>query len=848
MSETKGITNESTKEEVVEYLFSKFKISDNVKDKIIQEDITGEIFFALEDTELKYLELKGGPFIKIRNYIKENKEKYKDIKIIEKITASSNTEEIKSFMDKYFDFKGDLKGLDGKGFLDLSEKGIESFGLNLGKKKKLIKYINYFKTIMNEKENELRLSNKSSKDEIAKYLKENLQFSDQSITTELALDGESLFLLVEEDINDFEIKEEEKQKLKELLKQIKNPKKLIQIDLKSNKEEILNFLKKSLEFSENSLDIFKELNDFDAQYLFSLEDDEIDEINLTNEEKSRLKDFLNKEKEKNKNLSQIINGNYTPEISLEINYHPIKNIQISPILKDSKYNIFFIIYLDDNYINNLSFSTFIQKNGGFFGNKKYINYKAFILDINEFYIKKVYDKFKLKSILVQVPSNKFINKLSISFENEFSSKSYNTKIEINKGCKNFFLLSCLDLKDDAYHNNIFITQSLNYIISDYFLFFFNKNKNEVIFQENLIKSIISYINKSKEGVFFTVDIILQFFKYCSKFKLELKKIDNCKLKNEKSPTPLNKEFFLSNDDINQIVGKNKNEKGKLLSLLVEIYANNDKNCLMNLIQSNNSKDYGKSLLNILVKRPLMVKEFSFENKEFIPILQKNLLAFSQKKEEIDLIIKLSENLSKSIIFIEQNYNDIYAKLDKSADLWRKERNYTLNLPDPKNNDDFNLIYEYLFKIFSEKHRESNYRIINLEVLFKDLIDFYSTKSLNALCNLNNFMRLFNLIKIQPKCLEDDLHRKIHLKIMNLINNHDLSVNEIITNIKTKDIYYSDPKYINDDNRDPSIFRHIPITNINEKYKENIQLIKENNLLDIFLNSNDKKKKNFIQYF
>ena len=84
--------------------------------------------------------------------------------------------------------------------------------------------------------------------------------------------------------------------------------------------------------------------------------------------------------------------------------------------------------------------------------------------------------------------------------------------------------------------------------------------------------------------------------------------------------------------------------------------------------------------------------------------------------------------------------------------------------------------------------------------------------------------------------------------MNLINNHDLSVNEIITNIKTKDIYYSDPKYINDDNRDPSIFRHIPITNINEKYKENIQLIKENNLLDIFLNSNDKKKKEFYSIF
>jgi len=847
MSEIKGITNESTKKEVSEYLFSKYKISDKAKNKIIEEDINGEVLFLLEETELKNLEIKSLQLIQIKKYIKENKEKYKDTKINEKITDSSNVEEIKSFMEKYFNFKEDLKGLDGKGFLALSEKEIESFRLNLGGRKKLIKFINYFKTINEkEKENEslYKITRASSKNEMSQYFKEKLKFSKESLTELEDLDGETLFSMEKEDINIFEIKEEEKQKLKELYIQIKNSGKQIQIDLKSNKEEILNFLKISLDFSENSLNIFKELNDFDAQYLFSLEDDDIDELEISNEEKLSLKEFLNKEKEKNKNLSSIINGNYNPEKSLNINYHELKNIQISPILKDSKYNIFFFIYIDDNYTNKLSFSTFVQKNKGFFGNQKYINYSPFILETKEFNYKiNVYNQFKLKSILVQVPSNKFIGKLSIAFQDKESLKEYNTKIEINRGCKYFFSLSNLDIKDNAYNNNIFISQKINFIICDYFSYFFNKNKNEIIFQENFIKSLLSFINRSKETIVFTVDNLLQIFKYCSKFKLEIKKIDNCALGKVKSQTPLKKEFCLSNEEINQICGKNKNEKEKLLNLLVEIYANNDKDCLMNLIQSNNSKDYCKSLLNILVKRTLKVSEFSFQNKEFIPSLQKNLLSLSQNKDEINLIIKLSENLSKCIEFIEQNFTEIYTKLDKASGFFGKEKSYTLNLPDPKGNDDIGLIYEYLYKIFSGKQKEVKYRIINLEELFKELIDFYSTKSLENLCNLNNFTTIFNLIQIKSQYLEK-LHEKIHLKIMNLINNNELSVDEIIKNINNRDIYYFDPKYINDENRNPSIFRHIPITNINENYKKNIQLIKENNLLEIFKGSNDKKRKEF----
>ena len=35
--------------------------------------------------------------------------------------------------------------MDGKGLIELKEEEIKNFGLNLGQRKKIIKYINYFK-------------------------------------------------------------------------------------------------------------------------------------------------------------------------------------------------------------------------------------------------------------------------------------------------------------------------------------------------------------------------------------------------------------------------------------------------------------------------------------------------------------------------------------------------------------------------------------------------------------------------------------------------------------------------------------------------------------------------------
>ena len=370
MTEIKEITLESTKKEIAEYLGINYKITEKAKNKILEEDINGEILFSLEDNELKLLEIKGGQLLKVKKFISENKEKFNNININEKITDSSNTEEVKAFFDKNFNFKGDLKGLNGKGLLELSENEIKNFGFTLGKRKKLIKYINFFKKEQtNKSTSEIQLSKDSSQEEVTQYLKEKLQFSDKSIG-ELELDGEGLFLIEkEEDIDLFDIEEEEKEKLKELLKKLKNPiekeeeKEDKKIDIKSNKEEALKFLKLSLQFSDDSLKKLKELNDLDGQYLLLLDDDdEIDELEIDNEDKNNLKEFLKKEKGKIQDLNKILNINYNPEKSININYYPLKNIKIMPILTDAKYNIFFLIYLDSNSIDNLSLSTYIDKN------------------------------------------------------------------------------------------------------------------------------------------------------------------------------------------------------------------------------------------------------------------------------------------------------------------------------------------------------------------------------------------------------------------------------------------------------------------------------------------------------
>ena len=64
-----------------------------------------------------------------------------------------------------------MENLDGKALLELTDESIDKFRLNLGQKKKLVKYINYFKTLKIEPPKDLELTKESTKEEVINYLK-----------------------------------------------------------------------------------------------------------------------------------------------------------------------------------------------------------------------------------------------------------------------------------------------------------------------------------------------------------------------------------------------------------------------------------------------------------------------------------------------------------------------------------------------------------------------------------------------------------------------------------------------------------------------------------------------------
>jgi len=120
-----------------------------------------------------------------------------------------------------------------------------------------------------------------------------LNFSENSIN-ELDLDGESLFILESKDIDEFtEISQEEKEKLKSALKELKQksePELDIKLTKESSAEDVAKFLKLKLNFSEKAI---KEL-ELDGAALFILESNDIDELTeLTEEEKKKLSEYIN---------------------------------------------------------------------------------------------------------------------------------------------------------------------------------------------------------------------------------------------------------------------------------------------------------------------------------------------------------------------------------------------------------------------------------------------------------------------------------------------------------------------------------------------------------------------------
>ena len=292
------LSNESNEEEVVKFFVENFKITEDIQNKIKSENITGEILPILTDEELKGpIGFKFGPIKKWKLYLEKNKDKFKEKEIKEKLFTTSTSEEVKDFFINCLDFKENLNNMDGKQLLELNEEEMKKIGLNLGKRKKLIKYINYFKTLIpiekTEEENDnILITRNSSSEDVANFLKKRLKFSQDSID-EIQLDGETLYELDDKELDEFNISTDEKEKLKTFLKKIKSSgESQKEITKNSNVEDISNFLKQNFGISEN---VIQEL-DLDGETFFALKEEEIDEFSITEDQKNNWKNFLKKHK------------------------------------------------------------------------------------------------------------------------------------------------------------------------------------------------------------------------------------------------------------------------------------------------------------------------------------------------------------------------------------------------------------------------------------------------------------------------------------------------------------------------------------------------------------------------
>ena len=243
----------STKEEVAEFFVKKFKFPESSKDILIKEDISGDVLMQLTETDFTdTFKAKINSFVRLQKYLEENEDKFKENEIKEVITSNSKPEEIKFFFEKCLNFKQNLNELNGKELIELDIQKMIKLGLNLGQRLKLVKYINYFKTIKidSKPKCEFEITRNSTEEEVANFLGVRLKFSAKSIEY-LGLDGETFLELNPTRIDKFnQLTTEEKENLKKYLRgeykteekeKVENEPEII-ITNESNEEDVAKFL------------------------------------------------------------------------------------------------------------------------------------------------------------------------------------------------------------------------------------------------------------------------------------------------------------------------------------------------------------------------------------------------------------------------------------------------------------------------------------------------------------------------------------------------------------------------------------------------------------------------------
>ena len=827
MNNENSISSDSTCEEVANFFYKEYGISEESKNSLIKESISGEILLDIPQNDFKLFGIKGKFLVKIFKYIKENSDKLKQKEINENLSLISNEKNIELFMKKYINYKGSFSKFNLKHFLELKEEEMKNLGLNYGQRKKLIKYIDYFNALekeKSEKEIKINISIKSSKEEINEFMKNILNFS-QNLIDELDFEASDLFSLEEDLIDDLcdNMSSEEKENLKRFVIQkekLKNcssfketPKENLVTSLKEKEQIVQDFNEINLEKNKNVSINEKKLIDKEGQKC--TEDENI--------KKEKVLSELNNNQKKNIN-NQISRNTYSTKLGstsspLEIKYN---------------YNIFFILGIYDDSLNDFLLSAFDEEKNYF------VNYiiKIFSYNSNS-------SDEKGKIFIVQVCSEKLIDKLYISIKKETKTESisYIADLENNKK-EIYFHLFYLNFNPDF---NKYIYPTKDIIVSELLnTFFCDIFKGIEIFQKSLVNDINNFISQSTNLIDLKVNDILKFIYYCIKTNIEpnLDNINSEIIRFQKNVT-LNSEYNITYKNIDNLIKDGEN-KQKIIELITKIYSIIDIEYMLALIKIENDNYFDKALFNLLKEKYVIKEDFKNLNEKGIKEIQNGFLNIAKNKEDINEIIMLSDSMTHYLDFLLSNIDIICDILENEIKSKSGEipRNYNFRLSFVELSNETNeiaiQIYIKLIDIV-EKTLKKGYQIIDLDNIFQSLVNFFLSKNIDDLCMLN---KIIIALKERPKIsynIIEDYYKKVHERGISLIRNKEITGENIIKYMAKQDIFYYDLSDRYKEYRDPEIFEYIQITDHNI-----INSIINNKIFYQFFILNDNRKEKFYQ--
>ena len=907
------LTKISSPETVVEFFIQNFNFKKIDLILFIKEEISGEVLPYLNKKDSKELGLKLGHWKKIEKFIAENKGKLlKDQNSIAyneiNINMNSDINAIKLFFENYLNFK-DVNNnfdIDGKKLFSMSEQDMKKLGLTLGKRKKLNLYLQYIQKKANNYE--ISINEKSTSKDVATFLKYKFNMP-QNVIEDMALDGESLTLIKEEDIDEIEeIPEEIKNEFKNYIKEInmekinENNKKEKEIETKKETHEN-NFSYKNRDnnIEENEVEdlptegknnnsgnvkeIIKIKNNDYSIFNFELKDDKNEkktnekekdnmieellsfdtninqenennknEINLIdeddtiqiNKDEKREEEEIHKEKEEENKIQNIENNDvdnkekkiennlikksllkeYEGEEMPYIKTSTINNYKIRKIIDDSKYNLFFFLVVNDNFMDKINIAIVSS------GTNIHFKYN-FIYEY-----KKLINPGVLNFILVQIHIKKDIDKLTIIIEENIKRIQEDIEFEKIQENSNVFYLNKIvypTINKNDFNINELIAQYFNY-------FFYEHNIIDERFKIDFIKLL------SQEKILeMTEEIYFKFIKYCLEFNIKPRYFEKISIIKEDKKQIKSTDIFYFND-WKKNSEFNLNEIEQLIAYLIKEYSKYDKKFINEMfVQSKYWNDYSIAIFNSLVQKTLEINQINFIEEKDRFILQNSLLQISEAFLDIKLIIKLSINLTNSCKFIINNFKKIQKILNDDPN-FKIGKDTFIPLCNLNENDNINDIYELIPNLIAINNSEMFKKVIDFEKLYNNLINFYYNKTLNEFFELKKVIELLRSNNVIDNIDVENYYKRLHFKGIILINNKKLEIDDIINFLYKQDVYYYDIKYKRDNQRDPLIFKYIDITNKNENYLINIKKLKENKIWELFQESTEGQKLKFYDSF